>query len=149
MNIHVPLPRNVLLLYSDCCVYTCYPDNFCSLMPFFNHITTRVMYYCSIAFTKSVQLFHYSNFVWFKLFKHVPSLNFLFFLSPAQFFQFSAVIFYRRNFSKFCRIHLKFSLTFQIPYLASILYVSLLHLSGSTGSLHPLLDTGWYITSPD
>jgi hypothetical protein len=56
--------------------------------------------------------------------------------------------FYRRNCSKFCRIHLKFSLPFKIPYLASIFYVFLLHLSGSTGSLRPLLDTGWYITSP-
>jgi hypothetical protein len=36
----------------------------------------------------------------------------------------------------------KFSLPFQIPYLASIFYVFLLHLSGSTGSLRPLLDTG-------
>jgi hypothetical protein len=30
------------------------PDNFSSLVPLFNHITSRVMYYCSIAFTKSV-----------------------------------------------------------------------------------------------
>jgi hypothetical protein len=28
LNIHVSLPRNVLLLYSDCCVDTYYPDNF-------------------------------------------------------------------------------------------------------------------------
>jgi hypothetical protein len=51
---------------------------------------------------------------------------------------------YRQNFSEFCRIHLKFLLLFQIPYIASIFYVFLLHLSGSTGSLRPLLDTGWY-----
>jgi hypothetical protein len=67
-----------------------------------------------------------------------------------SFFSISAVIFYcRNNFSEFCRIHLMVLLPFQIPYLASILYVFLLHLSGSTGSLRPLLDTGWYITSPD
>ena len=40
----------------------------------------------------------------FVLLEHVPSLNFLFFLSPA---------------CEFSRIHLKFWLTFQIPYLAS------------------------------
>jgi hypothetical protein len=91
-------------------------------MPFFNHITTRVMNHCSIAVTESVQLFHYSHFVWFIFFKHVPSLNFLFFLSPAHVFQFSAVIFYRQCFSEFCRIHLKFLLPFQIPYLASIFF---------------------------
>ena len=34
LNIHVPLPRNELLLYSDCCVDTYYPDNFGLLVPF-------------------------------------------------------------------------------------------------------------------
>ena len=54
--------------------------------------------------------------------------------------------FYRRNFSEFCCIHLKFLLIFQIPYLpTSFHYVFLLHLSGSTGSLRPLSDTGRYI----
>jgi hypothetical protein len=52
--VQMPLPLNWLLLYSDCCVYTYCPDNFSSLLPLFNHITSRVMYYCSIAFTKSV-----------------------------------------------------------------------------------------------
>ncbi len=46
--------------------------------------------------------------------------------------------FYRRNFSEFGRIHLKFSLPFHTPYLLPI-SLSLIHLSGSTGSLRPLL----------
>ena len=28
LYIHVPLPRNILLFYSDCCVDTYYPDHF-------------------------------------------------------------------------------------------------------------------------
>ena len=39
LYIHVPLPRKVLLLYSDCCVGTYFPDNFCSCQPVFNHNT--------------------------------------------------------------------------------------------------------------
>ena len=82
-------------------------------------------------------------------FSNTSLFEFPFFLSPACHSLIFGRFFYRRNFSEFCRIHLKFLLTFQIPYLASILYVSLLHLSSSSGSLCPLLDTGWYITSPD
>jgi len=48
--------------------------------------------------------------------------EFTFFLTPAchsAIFLFSAVFFYRRKFSEFCCIHLKFSLPFQIPYVPS------------------------------
>jgi hypothetical protein len=77
-----------------------------------------------------------------------PLFEFAFFSHlhvTAPYFHFQP-FFYRRIFSEFCHIHLKFLLPFQIPYLASIFYVFLLHLSGSTGSLRHLLDTGWYIT---
>jgi len=54
-----------------------YSVNFLVTWPVFNRITSRVMYCCSIAFTKSVQLFHYSHFVWY-IFQTRPLFDFLF-----------------------------------------------------------------------
>ena len=41
VTVHMPLPLNELLLYSDCCIYTFYPDIFSSFVPLFNYITSR------------------------------------------------------------------------------------------------------------
>ncbi len=51
---------------------------------------------------------------------------------------FSAILFYRQNFSEFGHIHLKFSLPFHIPYLLPF-SLSLIHLSGNTGRIRPQL----------
>ena len=111
-----PLPQNILLFYSDCCVDTYYPDpdhlHWC--LPLFNHITSRVMWYCSFAiwsqfdcaFTPTRLCLYFTN---------TPLLcNCLF--PPCPCFAFTiahlwAVFF---HFSDFGRIHLKFLLPFHI-----------------------------------
>jgi len=70
------LKNSVLLYYSDCCVDTYFPDNFCSCQPVSNHNTHTSYVHCSFAHMKSVQLFLYPHEVVFVFLYHVPSLDF-------------------------------------------------------------------------
>ena len=54
LYIKMPSSLVLLLFYSDCCVNTCYPDNFGSLVPLINHIMLRLMQYSSFAHRMSV-----------------------------------------------------------------------------------------------
>jgi hypothetical protein len=122
----MPLPRKVMLLYSDCCVGTYFPDNFCSCQPVFNHNTptSHVIFFVCPYEISSVFSLPQQDCVC--IFTSCPLFESAFFshtcVSHAPYLLFQP-FFYCQNFSKFCRIHLKFPLPFHIPYLASIFIV--------------------------
>ena len=113
-NIPVPLPRNVLLFYTPSLFALFILTILANLCLPVSHIMYLVMYYCSIAVAKSLQLFLYPHQVVFIFFIHIPSLNLLLFLTPAClaiFFYFQPLFFIAEFLP---RIHLMVSLSFHI-----------------------------------